>query len=149
MILDRLSHASTYDGLPPSLRRALLSLSSTDWGAVAVGRHDIDGVRLFALVSDYETRAESEVPWEAHRQYIDVQYVHSGIERIGHAHLSDLAVGVYDEARDMVTATGSGGFVVLPAGTFAIFWPQDAHRPGIAVDVPMPVRKIVLKVAVS
>ncbi len=148
MILDRLSHASTYDGLPPLLRRALLSLSSTDWGAVPLGRHEIDGSRLFALISDYETRAESEVPWEAHRQYIDVQYVQSGIERIGHAHLSALAVGAYDEARGLVTATGQGGFVVLPAGTFAIFWPHDAHRPGIAVDAPTPVRKIVLKVAV-
>lgn len=148
MILDRLSHASTYDGLPPLLRRALVSLSSTDWGAVPVGRHEVDGSRLFALVSDYETRAESEVPWEAHRQYIDVQYVHSGTERIGHTHLSALAIGAYDEARDLVMATGPGAFVVLPAGTFAIFWPHDAHRPGIAVDAPMPVRKIVLKVAV-
>ena len=148
MILDRLSHASTYEGLAPLLRRALQSLSSTDWGAVPAGRYDIDGSRLFALVSDYETQAESEVPWEAHRRYIDVQHVHSGVERIGYAHLSTLAAGAYDDARDMLTATGHGGFVVLPAGTFAILWPHDARRPGIAVDVPVPVRKVVLKVAV-
>ena len=148
MILDRLSHASTYNGLPPLLRLALQTLSSTDWGAKPAGRHDIDGSRLFALVSDYETRPESEVPWEAHRQFIDVQYVHSGIERIGHAHLSTLAAGAYDDARDLLSATGHGGFVVLPAGTFAILWPHDAHRPGVAVDTPVPVRKVVLKVAV-
>ncbi len=149
MILDRLSHASTYDGLPPLLRRALHSLASTDWETLQPGRHDIDGSRLFALVSDYQTRVESEVPWEAHRQFIDVQYVQSGIERIGHAHLSTLAVGAYDDARDMLRATGSGGFLLLPAGTFAILWPHDAHRPGIAADLPAPVRKVVLKVAVE
>ena len=89
------------------------------------------------------------MPWEAHRRYIDVQYVHVGGEHLGHAHLSTLVAGEYDADRDLVPATGSGSLVALAAGSFAILWPQDAHRPGVAVDAPRHVRKVVLKVAVD
>ena len=41
---------------------------------------------------------------------------------------------------------GSGDFVLMPAGTFIILCPQDAHIPGTNVDQPSPVRKVVIKV---
>jgi len=149
MVLDRLGHASTYAALSPGLTRALRHLATTDWGAMAEGRHPIEDDRLFAIVSDYDTREAGAVPWEAHRRYIDVQYVHAGIELIGYAPLAALTRGDYDADRDLVVAEGTGGFVALEAGSFAILWPQDAHRPGIAVGAPRRVRKIVLKVAVD
>ncbi len=149
MVLDRLARASLYSGLSPILQRALTYLSETDWERVASGRMDFEGDDLFALVSDYDTRPSSEVPWEAHRRYIDVQYVHRGCERLGHAASDQLAMGDYDADRDLVTAAGDGAFVTLPAGSFAILWPDDVHRPGIALDRPQPVRKVVLKVAVN
>jgi biofilm protein TabA len=149
MILDRLSSASTYSRLGPALGRALHHLAATDWSACAEGRHEVDGDRVFALVSDYDTRFEDAVPWEAHRRYIDVQYVHRGAERIGHAHLSQLECGAYDAERDLLSASGQGAFVTLSAGMFAILWPHDAHRPGVAVGAPASVRKVVLKVGVS
>ncbi len=149
MVLDCLADASTYVGLSPRLQRALRYLIATDWSARAPGRHDVEGEEIFALLSDYETRPSDAVPWEAHRRYIDVQYVHAGIERIGHAHLSTLQVGEYDEVGDLVSATGQGSFVTLAAGTFAIFWPHDAHRPGVMVHTSAQVRKVVLKVAVD
>ena len=37
----------------------------------------------------------------------------------------------------------------LPAGMFTIFTPEDAHMPGIALDQPQPVKKVVVKVAVA
>lgn len=150
MVQDRLESASIYSTLSPRLAQALHHLQHTDWARVAEGRHDVDGDRLFAIVSDYETRASETVPWEAHRRYIDVQYVVSGRERIGYAPLASLAVGDYDPGRDMVAATGDGECFTLRAGEFAILWPQDAHRPGI-VDgaTATQVRKVVLKVAVD
>lgn len=147
MVLDHISHAEQYGGLSAILGRALGYLSATDWGLRAAGRHDFEGDEIFALVTDYQTRADAEVPWEAHRRYVDVQYVHRGIERIGHAHLDTLVAGPYDETRDLVTAEGRGSFVTLAAGAFAILWPHDAHRPGIALERPAAVRKVVLKVA--
>jgi len=147
MVLDHVSHAAQYGGLSPLLQRALGYLTSTDWGRRATGRHDFEGDALFAIVSDYQTRPEPEVPWEAHRRYIDVQYVHSGAERLGYADLATLAAGPYDETRDLVPADGVGTWVTLAAGSFAILWPHDAHRPGVAIEEPAAVRKVVLKVA--
>jgi biofilm protein TabA len=149
MILDRLSAYATYAGLAPVLVRALDHLAATDWSSCTVGRHDIDGDRCFALVSEYETRPSALVPWEAHRRYIDVQYVQEGAERIGHAHLSELQAGPYDADRDLVSATGTGDYITLSAGSFAVLWPHDAHRPGVAIDAPVRVRKVVLKVEAS
>lgn len=147
MVLDRLSHAAVYAGLSPILQRAMHYLRLTDWRLRAIGRHDFEGDDLFAIVSDYQTRPEADVPWEAHRRYIDVQYVDSGVERIGHADLATLVAGPYDEIRDLVSADGTGTLVTLTAGAFVILWPHEAHRPGIALEEPVAVRKVVLKVA--
>lgn len=148
MVLDRLARAPLYGGLSPILQRALTCLASTDWEGAATGRLDFEGDDLFALVSDYDTRPSADVPWEAHRRYIDVQYVHRGIEQVGYAASDTLQLGPYDAGRDLVTATGDGAFFTLPAGSFAILWPDDVHRPGIAIERPQAVRKVVLKVAV-
>lgn len=147
MVLDHLAHVGRYVGLSPELRRALDHLASTNWTSVPIGRHALDGDAMLAIVSEYETQSADRVPWEAHRRYVDVQYVHRGVERVGYAPLESLHVGDYDVERDLVTATGSGTFVTLGAGAFAILWPHDAHRPGVWVDGPAYVHKIVLKVA--
>lgn len=42
-----------------------------------------------------------------------------------------------------------GSFVLLPAGMFTIFMPQDGHMPGIAVNEPQPVKKVVVEAAVA
>ena len=85
MVLDQLAHARLYGGLSPILQRTLDYLVTTDWEGSATGRIEFEGDDVFALVSDYDTRPSESVPWEAHRRYIDVQYVHRGTERIGHA----------------------------------------------------------------
>ena len=68
---------------------------------------------------------------------------------MGYVPLSRLAAGEYDEARDFLPADGEGEFLRMTAGDFAMFGPQDAHMPGMALGGPAPVRKIVLKVAVE
>lgn len=147
MILDRLAHASIYFGLGEGIAAALRYLQSTDLDALQPGRHDIIGAHVFALVSEYETRSADDVPWEAHRQHIDVQFVHRGEERIGVAHLADLTAGPYDPARDFVPADGTAAlFLPLRAGAFAILGSQDAHKPGVAMHAPTRVKKVVVKV---
>jgi YhcH/YjgK/YiaL family protein len=68
------------------------------------------------------------------------------LDRLEHASTYAGQIGEYDAGRDLLAAEGSGGFVTLDAGSFAILWPQDAQRPGISVQGPWRVRKVVLKV---
>ena len=95
-------------------------------------------------------RAIRPCSWESHRRYADVQFVQTGHERIGWAPLSAMTVTrPYDLEKDVQLLSGSGTMLPVPAGTFAIFLPQDAHMPCIAADKPAPVRKIVIKLGVD
>jgi YhcH/YjgK/YiaL family protein len=102
------------------------------------------------MLQGYETKPAEGKKFEAHRRYVDIQYVVSGAERIGHAHTAGLrVVQPYDPETDCALydpPAGTGTDLVLCAGAFAIFWPHDAHRPGCALGAPAPVRKVVLKV---
>ena len=50
--------------------------------------------------------------------------------------------------KDFIKLEGEGEFLRLDAGTFVILAPQDAHMPGMAVDEPAPVKKVVVKVLI-
>lgn len=149
MIVDRLSNAAEYFGVSSRLAAALHYLNATDFDALPPGRYDIDGARMYALVFEYQTKPRATAFWEAHRQFIDVQYVHRGVELMGYAPLEDLVAGPYDVEKDYLKADGEGDFLQLRAGSFVVFGPQDAHMPGVALGDPQPVKKIVIKVAVQ
>jgi YhcH/YjgK/YiaL family protein len=150
MIVDRLGNAAPLYHLPARLARALEYLRATDLGSIPTGRHDIDGDRLFALVQDYTTRAPDDCVWEAHRRYIDVQFLASGAERMGYAPLVQMREREpYDAARDVAFFEPGSDFVTIREGMFAIFGPDDVHSPGHALGAPAPVRKVVIKAAVE
>ena len=149
MVFDELSNASLYKFDNPRIARGLEFLRSEQAKSLPVGRSEIDGDHLFALVQEYTSRPESECIWEAHRKYIDIQFLISGRERIDHAPVSSLKiVKPYDPAKEKMELTGAGSSLHLLAGMLTIFFPHDAHRPCVAIDRPEAVRKIVLKVQV-
>ena len=149
MIIDRIDNTLMYNGLTPRLATALTYLRDTDFSEMELDRYNIDGDEVYAMVQGYTTKDVSKGLWEAHRRYIDVQFVADGIERMGYANLSDLTVSQeYDDKDDYLLLQGEGDFLTMPAGTFIILGPQDAHMPQIAVGKPCEVIKVVVKVAV-
>jgi len=149
MIFDHISNASRYELLGPSFKQAFDFLRMNNLELLERGRHDIDGSALFMLVQDNVTKPESEGFWEAHRRYIDLQYLFRGAERIGFGRVPDMRLKSHDEARDLSVLEGEGFYANLEAGCFMVLWPDDAHMPGIAINEPESVRKIVFKIAVS
>lgn len=148
MIIDHLKNASQYVGTDKRLAAALRYLQDTDLASVPPGRYEIDGSDVFALVQEYDSKLKEKGYWEAHRQYIDVQYVAKGAELMGYAHLDRLRPGAYDATRDFLPLEGEGDFFEVREGTFVILSSQDAHMPGIALTLPQPVKKVVVKVRV-
>lgn len=149
MVTDSIEKAALYYGLGPGIEKALKFLQESDLSQLGVGRHMIEGDAFFVICIEYDTKPMAEGAWEAHRQYIDVQYVASGSERMGYTPLETLSESTeYDADKDIVFLTGEGSFINAPRGTFAIFMPQDAHMPGMAISEPEPVRKIVVKIRV-
>jgi len=150
MILDRLENAAMYRPLGKRIAAALDYLRQTDFSKVADGRHELDGDRLYVMVQQYQTRPLAEATWEAHRQYLDVQYVIQGAERIGYAALRDNVTvqRPYDAEKDVIFFDAAGDFVSLRVGDFVIFSPHDIHAPGLAlspVGALGNVRKAVVK----
>ncbi|MEN6521033.1 MAG: YhcH/YjgK/YiaL family protein [Armatimonadota bacterium] len=150
MIVDKLANAASYRALGPGIAAAFDYLKSQDFSKIPAGKYEIDGDKCFAMVQDYETVRRAEKRWESHRKYIDVQYIANGAEHIGYANLNTLkVVENYDEAKDITWLEGCGDFITVSRGTFVILYPQDAHMPGVAIDGPEPVRKVVVKIAMD
>jgi biofilm protein TabA len=146
VVSDLLANAHLYTALGTRIARGLQFLAETNLAGLAQGRHELDGTRLYALVSDYTPKPPAEGRWEAHRRYLDLQYVVSGVERMGVVPIDRLRAGDYDADRDMLWLSGAGDFLTFGAGQFMILWPGDAHMPGIDAGEAGPVRKVVVKI---
>lgn len=115
------------------------------------GTYEIDGDKVFATISSYRTKPQApEMMFEAHKRYIDVQYIVSGIERIRWARLNsvDLVEERYSKGQDIAFYEGTPLFdFTLTKGTFLLLYPEDAHLPGLSADnKDVNVRKIVFKI---
>jgi YhcH/YjgK/YiaL family protein len=151
MIIDRLEKASLYQGVHKRLAMAFDYLQKTDLGKIAPGTYEIEGRKVYVMAQQYDTKLKEKGRWEAHRKYIDVQFVHQGAELFGYANLGELKEVQYDETKDFLSLQGEGrgNFFRVPQGTFVILFPQDAHMPGMAISEPEPVKKFVVKVAIG
>lgn len=149
MVVDHISNAERYAVFGPLFKQAFDFLRGNDLDAIGKGRHDLAGDALFAMVQAYDTKPMSEGFWEAHRRYIDLQFIVKGAERIGYAPLHHMRLESRDDKRDLSMLIGEGDFLTLTDGCFMLLWPEDAHMPGLQVDVSAPVRKIVFKIAVA
>lgn len=115
-----------------------------------VGRVElVEGI--YALVQDYTAKDITQGKLEAHRNYVDIQYIVSGSEHIGYCARTNPAVKTeYNPDKDVefyVSDDEQGGTVMsmlsMRAGDFAVFYPDDLHMPGIGKD---NVNKIVVKI---
>lgn len=152
MILDTLANSSRYESLNSRFAKAFAFLRTVD-GTQSPGRVDLDGDRCFALVQTYETKPIEKALFEAHRRYIDVQFIHSGRETILWAPLSAMKeeTMAYDETKEAALwkLVPDVTPLHLSAGQFAILYPQDAHAPCVEWDKAEQVFKVVIKVAVE
>ncbi|RIJ41930.1 YhcH/YjgK/YiaL family protein [Pontibacter oryzae] len=149
MVLDKLSNATRYTCMHPLFVQAFAYLQETDLASVATGVHEIEGKRLFAIISEDKGIAKENAKLEVHRKYIDIQYVISGTDHMGWKDLAQCSQpnDPYTEERDAAFFPDkTQNWFDVPAGSFTIFYPDDAHAAMITGEV---VRKVVLKIAVS
>jgi YhcH/YjgK/YiaL family protein len=132
MVLDTLDCAHRYAALHRSFGRAFRFLSETDLDTLGTGRSDIAGDDLFVIVERRDGRGRESARLEAHRRYIDIQYTIRGEEVIGWRPLFSCAApeDAFDESRDIAFYRDQPSvWLPVPPGTFAIFFPDDAHAP--------------------
>jgi YhcH/YjgK/YiaL family protein len=152
MIATPLGNLGRYRTLSPRLAKAISWLETGGWEKLPEGRHEIAGTEVYALVSRYTSKAPEEARYETHRDYIDIQLVVSGRETVEARSSEGLEVSVpYKPDIEFFAFPEPGTcheFLLAP-GTALIFFPEDAHRPGLARGgVKEPIHKVVVKVAV-
>ncbi|HUX14680.1 MAG TPA: YhcH/YjgK/YiaL family protein [Spirochaetia bacterium] len=150
MIYDSIDNMGIYTHVHPLLARVEGILNSLRAGELEEGRSQIEGDSLYQMVQRYETKDPGSVRFESHRRYIDVQCVLSGEERAYFAPVAQLTpTGDYDSSLDIRFYSGEpAGYALLREGMFAVFYPQDAHKPTChAANWPIATLKIVFKLA--
>jgi YhcH/YjgK/YiaL family protein len=147
MIADHIQHAAQYYSLGERFRDAFKYLQSTDFSIIPLEKQSIRGEEVFALPQQYETKLRHAGKWESHRRYADIQYLVSGREQMGVAQLEAMRViEAYNAEKDYMFLEGAGQFLNYAAGNFAVYFPHDVHMPGLAIDAPELVKKVVVKV---
>ncbi|HEX2922083.1 MAG TPA: YhcH/YjgK/YiaL family protein [Bacteroidales bacterium] len=145
--INKKEFAVAYHKDPLRWDAAFKFMSSNNLPQLENKRHDIDGNNVFALVSEYMSK--DEAPFEAHRKYVDIQYVVKGQEQMGVAPLSALkeSTVAYDEMKDIefMTVTNSTYHKATP-DNFLMFFPSAIHQPGMKIDQNTQIKKIVIKV---
>lgn len=148
MILSSLTDAERYTALHPLFARAIEYLRSTDLLALSPGKHSVQGEALFAIAEACAGRTRAEAKLEGHRRYIDIQLVLEGVDEMGWKPLAECMkpIGDYDAVRDIrFFDDAPASWVATPAGSFCIFFPDDAHAPLVSDGM---IRKVVMKIAV-
>lgn len=146
MIMDAIARGTAYAALHPGFATAFAFLREKDLGALADGRYDLDGDRVYVLVMTVDGRGQAGAKFEAHRRYIDIQAVVSGNEVMGWSPVAACRQPLpFDAAKDVgFYADAPASWVTVPAGSFAVFFPEDVHAPLAGSGT---VKKVVVKVA--
>jgi biofilm protein TabA len=151
MIVDRIENAKLYNSLSPRIAKALQMLAAGDILKKSLGRHEVDGDKLYFLVQKYTTKPRANGIMESHKRYIDIQFVGAGEESIFFANTAGLKVttpynekddaALYEQPADLID-------VRMSKGMFCILFPEDGHGPCRVASKECEVQKIVFKVAI-
>ena len=147
MYIDKLENLGNYikdQALKDAIENFLKNAAT-----VEAGKHPIlDGT--FANVLEYTTKPFEAVKMEAHRKYLDLQYIVSGEETVLKQDLDDNEpINEYNEVKDVVHySPKTYDRALLLEGTFGIMFPEDLHQC-IAVTSPAPLKKVVVKIPVG
>ncbi|HEH9428097.1 TPA: YhcH/YjgK/YiaL family protein [Aeromonas sobria] len=150
MIYGHIHQPQTYAHLPRAMQQAIIFLQKTDMHNLPVGRHDIEGDKLYVNVMQFNTEPAEHKQAEVHKNFIDLQFLISGAERInfGLENNKNQIVQAYDPQNDyyLVGEVNDESEVTLAPGMFAMFFPEEPHKPGCSVMQSIEIKKAVIKV---
>lgn len=159
MVIDTLKNSAQYNSLHPNFKIAFDYLSSTDFLKTNNATYELDGKNVFAIVSEYDTKQALEGKWESHLKYYDIQFVAKGEEMMGYVNKDYMKIlEEYNDENDfMLWQEKDKGtsienidvnFIKFKENNFMILGPDDVHMPGLLINEPKKVKKVVVKVLI-
>ncbi|TVY09412.1 YhcH/YjgK/YiaL family protein [Paenibacillus cremeus] len=151
MIWGDLQHWEQEKGaFHPALQQAVEWLRTNDLETMALGRYDIQGSDMFAMVQAPDTVVRSERLSEHHAVYLDVQYLIQGEELmvVGRQDASHASIDNQLAENDIAffKDVRHENEIYLKPGMFVILFPNDLHRPNCSPDGGTVLKKVVIKV---
>ena len=138
-----------YKKAHPRFEAAFEALKKLIADGAEVGKYEIDGKNIYAMVQEYDTKPVAEKKFEIHKDYIDIQYIIEGEEEIRFDVPENLKPGLPPKGDNIFfdIATDTCDTAVLSAGEFAVIFPGEPHAPGIRhSEDKKNIRKIVFKI---
>ncbi|MUP40004.1 YhcH/YjgK/YiaL family protein [Labilibaculum euxinus] len=148
MIIDKIENSQLYAGVSERIAKAFAYINSTDLLNTEVGKYEIDGENVFALVQEYNTKNLEDCKLESHFEHIDIQYLISGTELMGVSILSKQIPHTVNNEKDVAFYKNDSTLFELTEGMFAIFFPDDLHCPCIKNVENSKVKKLVVKIRI-
>ncbi len=143
MIYGKIKDMQLYRDLYKGFDKAIDYINQFDINTPC-GRYEIDGDDVFANVSDVVELKSIDNIFEAHREYIDIQVVFSGNEKLNISYIDDCSIyKKYDEKKDIALFVGKGNLMDISAEEFYILYPFDCHAVYLNSEY---VKKVVIKV---
>lgn len=147
MVIDKLENLERYVPLHPLFAEAVAFLKTTDLRAHEAGKVVLKEGELMVNFADACPKTKEEAFLETHNDFIDIQIPLSGEEVMGYTPRTDLPEAAYNAEKDITFYEGlATNYLTIRPGMFTIFFPEDAHAPGITPD---GVRKVIVKVRVK
>ena len=146
MIFDNISNFSKYASIFPEVHKFL---NNNDYTQLAPGKHFISD-DLYVLSNEYESNKSDSNILENHHTNVDIHLILSGVEKFKYVDSSKLMLSKeYDAENDyeLYEQHSQGNTIVLIENQFVVFFPGEAHLPGLAAfDNVSSIRKLVFKV---
>ena len=150
MIYDKIDNIELYKGLSENINLGLEFLTNAT-SDIDNGAYELSP-RVKAIVSEYKTMEVNEYGFEAHKKFIDIQFLLKGSEKICCLPIEQLKeTKTYSEENDAAFYASNTNPIEMTLGNgyFAIFYPQDGHMPQLCVNEPVDVKKVVIKVKIE
>jgi len=147
MVVDTLDNLEKYVSLNPLFADVVKFIKENDLNTLEDGKHFIKDKELFVNIQDAKGKTEEEATFETHKNMLDIQIPLNNNEAYGYMPLEDLPAAEYNPEKDVTKYPGvkSETIVNCKPGEFAIFWPQDGHKPCIGEGT---IHKAIFKVRV-
>ena len=148
MIKDSIKNAETYYNISENLKKGFEWIINNDLKNMPDGRYEISD-NIYANLQSYLTK--DNAPYEAHRDYIDIQYMVSGEELSGVTDYSNCSVKEpYNKEKDIefLKCNITEDFYKISEGEFFVFFPHDAHKPALKIKENKNVKKVIVKAGV-
>lgn len=151
MIYTNLNDEKQIKALHPKFQECITFIKNNDIiNNFKEGIYEIGELDVKMHYDNYYSKEKSKGFWESHKKYIDIQILLEGEEFIYLNNIYNLTKKSENIEKDLIIFEGKELFKIsFKKNDILIFFPEDAHMPGIKTKKTTFNRKIVFKIKVD